>query len=189
MTKPKDNVFDFKDKKVEDFKFNTQVVSVFDDMVTRSVPYYEEMQRMISELAKDFVSPNSNVYDIGCSTATTFCLLDKVITEPNVNFIGYDNSNEMIKKAKEKLKENGVKREVSFECSDLNKNSLRIENASLITFILTLQFIRPLNREKIMKQIFDGLNDNGALILVEKVTSEDTIFNRLFINHYYDFNV
>jgi tRNA (cmo5U34)-methyltransferase len=39
MTKPKDNVFDFKDKKVEDFKFNTQVVSVFDDMVTRSVPY------------------------------------------------------------------------------------------------------------------------------------------------------
>ena len=38
-----------------------------------------------------------------------------------------------------------------------------------------------------MKQIFDGLNDNGALILVEKVTSEDTIFNRLFINHYYDF--
>ena len=146
MTKPKDNVFDFKDKKVEDFKFNTQVVSVFDDMVTRSVPYYEEMQRMISELAKDFVSPNSNVYDIGCSTATTFCLLDKVITEPNVNFIGYDNSNEMIKKAKEKLKENGVERQVSFECSDLNKNSLRIENASLITFILTLQFIRKLNR-------------------------------------------
>ncbi|MFN5352053.1 MAG: carboxy-S-adenosyl-L-methionine synthase CmoA [Alphaproteobacteria bacterium] len=187
MTKPKDNVFDFKDKKVEDFKFNTQVVSVFDDMVTRSVPYYEEMQRMISELAKDFVSPNSNVYDIGCSTATTFCLLDKVITEPNVNFIGYDNSNEMIKKAKQKLKENGVERQVSFECADLNKNSLRIENASLITFILTLQFIRPLNREKIMKQIFDGLNDNGALILVEKVTSEDTIFNRLFINHYYDF--
>lgn len=38
-----------------------------------------------------------------------------------------------------------------------------------------------------MKQIYDGLNENGALILIEKLTSEDTIFNRLFINHYYDY--
>ena len=31
------------------------------------------------------------------------------------------------------------------------------------------------------------MNDNGALLLIEKVTSEDTNFNRLFIKNYYSF--
>lgn len=29
--------------------------------------------------------------------------------------------------------------------------------------------------------------DNGALIIFEKVTSRDFMFNRLFIDHYYDY--
>ena len=38
-----------------------------------------------------------------------------------------------------------------------------------------------------MQRIYHGLNEHGCLILVEKLTSEDTLFNRLFIEHYYDF--
>ena len=41
-------------KKVGDFRFGKSVVSVFDDMVGRSVPFYAEMQRMITEIALDF---------------------------------------------------------------------------------------------------------------------------------------
>jgi len=52
--------------------------------------------------------------------------------------------------------------------------------------ILTLQFIRPLNRDQLVEQILRGLNKNGALILVEKVIGEDSLFNRLFIEYYYD---
>jgi tRNA (cmo5U34)-methyltransferase len=53
--------------------------------------------------------------------------------------------------------------------------------------ILTLQFVRPLNREVLVKQLYDGLNAGGVLLLVEKLTSEHTMFNRLFIQHYYAF--
>ena len=35
--------------------------------------------------------------------------------------------------------------------------------------------------------ILRGLNENGCLILVEKVLGEDSVFNRLFIKYYYDF--
>jgi tRNA (cmo5U34)-methyltransferase len=38
-----------------------------------------------------------------------------------------------------------------------------------------------------MKTIHAGLNENGCLLLLEKLTSEDTTLNRLFIQHYYDF--
>ena len=56
---------------VGDFKFDQAVATVFDDMVTRSVPFYVEIQRMIAEMARDFATPGSNVYDLGCSTGTT----------------------------------------------------------------------------------------------------------------------
>ena len=35
--------------------------------------------------------------------------------------------------------------------------------------------------------IYEGMTDDGCLILMEKLTSGDTMFNRLFINYYYDF--
>ncbi len=37
-----------------DFTFDTKVAQVFDDMVGRSVPFYGEIQRMLSELALQF---------------------------------------------------------------------------------------------------------------------------------------
>jgi len=51
---------------------------------------------------------------------------------------------------------------------------------------LTLQFVRPLQRERLIGAIFEGLNPQGCLILVEKVLAEETLTNRLFIKHYYE---
>ncbi len=178
-----DKVFADKNDAISDFKFDEKVVKVFDDMVGRSVPYYAEMQRMTVELTADFAKPNTNLYDIGCSTGTTLHLFDELL-DKDVNFVGLDNSAEMLKKAKQKL--GSTKRNIKFKTTDLNKG-LKIENASIVTLILTLQFVRPLNREKIVQEIYNGLNKDGALIMVEKVTSEDTMFNRLFIKHYYDY--
>lgn len=180
-----DEVFSRSDAEIQDFEFNDKVAFVFDDMVSRSVPYYEEMQRMVCELATDFAKPYTQLYDIGCSTATTMLTLDQLVN-PTVKFIGIDNSDAMIAKAHEKIKKAGVSRDIDLVSTDLH-NSLAIENASVVTMLLTLQFVRPLYRERIMKRIFDGLNDQGCLIMIEKLTSEDTTFNRLFIDHYYDF--
>ncbi len=47
-----DNVFAV-EKSAEDFRFDSQVAGVFDDMVDRSVPFYQEIQRMVGELAAD----------------------------------------------------------------------------------------------------------------------------------------
>jgi tRNA (cmo5U34)-methyltransferase len=64
---------------------------------------------------------------------------------------------------------------------------LAIENASVVTMLLTLQFVRPLHRERVMRRIYEGLEPNGCLLLVEKLTGASTVLNRLFINHYYEF--
>lgn len=181
----KDTIFSEAHSNSNDFKFDQKVASVFDDMVSRSVPYYHEMQRMTAELASEFAVDNTNLYDIGCATGTTLIMLDKVLQQ-NVKLIGVDNSQEMLDKARTKMIENGVTHAFDLDIADLHQ-TLSIENASVVTLLLTLQFVRPLYREKVMQAIYNGLNTNGCLILIEKVTSEDSMFNRLFIKNYYDF--
>lgn len=167
-----------------DFAFGEKVARVFDDMLDRSVPFYQETQRMIVELAADFAVDGTNVYDLGCSTGTTMLNLDAVVA-PGVKFIGVDYSEEMLKRCRQKLAEHGFRRQHELICADLNQG-VAIQNASMVLMVLTLQFVRPLYRDTLVKSILQGLNENGCLILVEKVLGEDSMFNRLFIKYYYD---
>jgi len=179
-----DRVFREPITSAEDFKFGQKVVKAFDDMVNRSVPFYGEIQRMISEIAADFATEGTNVYDLGCATGTSLLALDQTVPE-NVRFVGVDNSSEMLGRCRQKLEEQGMKRDYDLVHSDLNEG-LTLSNASLVLMVLTLQFVRPLRRERLVSSILEGLNPNGCLILVEKVLGEDSIFNRLFIKYYYE---
>lgn len=167
-----------------DFEFGAETAGVFDDMVGRSVPYYDEIQRMVGELAADFATEGSNLYDLGCSTGTTLAMLDPLLP-PGVHFVGVDNSVAMLTEAKKKLASCSVTRTVDLQPADLHEGPA-IENASVTLLVLTLQFIRPLFRERLARRIAQGTNENGCLILVEKLTTENTLLNRLFIKHYYD---
>jgi len=169
---------------IADFAFSKKVAAVFDDMVDRSVPFYQEIQRMIVELAADFAVANTNVYDLGCATGTTLVNLGAAMDKP-LKFIGVDNSPEMLKKCRAKMTAHGFKHEFELVCGDLNQG-IHIENASMALLVLTLQFVRPLYRDKLVRSIHGGLNENGGVILVEKVLGEDSLFNRLFIDYYYD---
>ena len=111
-----DKVFNDPKSGAADFKFGTQVVSVFDDMVGRSVPFYHEIQRMVTELGADFAKPGTNVYDLGCSTGTTLINLNQTIPD-NVKFIGIDDSDEMLKKCEGNFKKEKFSRKYELLCS------------------------------------------------------------------------
>ncbi|HXH99019.1 MAG TPA: carboxy-S-adenosyl-L-methionine synthase CmoA [Sphingobacteriaceae bacterium] len=183
--KNKDEVFRTEINKVSDFKFGTKVANVFDDMVGRSVPYYGEIQRMIAELASDHVKPDTVVYDLGCSTGTTMIGMNTMV-DNDISFIGIDDSEDMLKKCNVKLREAGFTRKYELKTADLQEG-LEIKNASVVVLCLTLQFIRPIAREKLLKNIFDGLVPGGVLLLAEKILAEDSIFNRDFIKYYYNY--
>ncbi|OJV20099.1 MAG: carboxy-S-adenosyl-L-methionine synthase CmoA [Dyadobacter sp. 50-39] len=180
-----DQVFKDEITKVSDFKFGTTVVNVFDDMVSRSVPYYNEMQRMLAEIAADHVKEGTFVYDLGCSTGTTLIGLDQLIPS-DIRFIGIDESQEMLDKCDVKLKEAGFVRPYDLVAGDLHQQ-LPIHNGSVVILCLTLQFVRPLYRERLLRNIYDGLNPGGVLLLVEKVLAESSVFNRDFIKYYYNY--
>jgi len=172
--------------KIEDFDFGRETAAVFDDMLDRSVPFYEEIQRMVAELAVDFAAPGTAIYDLGCSTCTSFLQIDAVLAaDAGVKFVGIDSSDEMLLRARAKLEQAGFAHPFELRCANLD-HGLEIENASVALLILTLQFVRPLYRKRIVRTIADGLAENGCLILVEKVLGENSTYNRLFIKHYYE---
>ena len=181
----KDEVFKAPLNQSADFKFDKKVVTVFDDMVTRSVPYYVEVQRMIGELVAEYAKSGTVIYDLGCSTGTTLKNMDATVP-PDVKFIGLDDSNEMLGKCEANLNSSGMSREFELINADLNRG-VKLSNASAVVLCLTLQFIRPLYRVKLLEQIRDGMIGGGCLILVEKILAEESSVNRHFIKCYYDF--
>jgi len=180
----KDNLFAAKEDKPGEFNFGKETAMVFDDMLSRSVPLYGELQRMISELAGEFAQSGTNVYDLGCSTGITLLNLHRSIDE-DARLIGVDYSQDMLDKCEERLAKEQVSRDYELLRSDLN-TPLEVNNASVVVLNLTLQFVRPLYRDRLIKAVFEGLVENGCLILIEKVLGNNSNFNQLFIKFYYE---
>lgn len=178
-----DRVF-AQEKAAEDFRFDEQVAGVFDDMVDRSVPFYQEIQRMVGELAADYAVPGSHLCDLGCATGTTMALMDAVVS-PDVTFTGIDNSPEMLEKCRIKFEQRQSARTPRLLCQDLKEMQLP-ENISVVSMVLTLMFVRPVHRRAVLSSIYESLNPGGALILVEKVVCDSPDLNRRYIKYYYD---
>jgi len=170
----------------KDFSFDEKVASVFDDMVSRSVPMYGETMSAALDLAANFVEQGSNIYDIGTATGTLLIEFDRILGKTDVNLIGIDNSEAMVKQAQEKIDQKEFNNNIELIVGDMEKK-LGLNNASVVFMNYTLQFIRPLHRESVIRQIYESLNDNGCLILVEKVLGNDSLFNRLYIDLYYKY--
>lgn len=181
----KDNIF-AKNTKAGDFVFNQKVTDVFDEMLERSVPFYAEIQNMVGELARGFAKDGTNIYDLGCSTGNTMINIAGHMVHKNVKIIGVDNSLPMLERAKARLKSSRYWKQCNFQVADLNQ-ALFLKNPSVVILILVLQFIRPLNREQLIKQVYDCLLKGGCLIVVEKILGNDSLTKRLFIDLYHSF--
>jgi tRNA (cmo5U34)-methyltransferase len=165
------------------FEFNEPVARVFDDMLERSVPFYKECQQMVIDLVRHFAQKDSAIYDLGCSTGTLLRHLVKAIPKSkNIRFVGLDNSEAMLKKARGKLKDH-LKRCELVE-ADL-EGDFELDDASVIIMNYTLQFIPPKRRTVMLKKIYKGLRPGGGLILIEKVRGESDGLNDLFVEQYH----
>ncbi|GAA8104374.1 carboxy-S-adenosyl-L-methionine synthase CmoA [Helicobacter pylori] len=173
------------------FCFDEKVAHVFDDMLERSIPYYHEMLDLgayfIAQNLKENIHPKSLpkplskplIYDLGCSTGNFFIALNQQIQQ-DIELVGIDNSMPMLKKAQEKLKDF---KNARFECMDFLE--VEFKEASAFSLLFVLQFVRPMQREVLLKKIYNSLALNGVLLVGEKIMSEDRILDKQMIELYY----
>ncbi len=185
---PRDRIFESPTIRTSDFVFDERVAEVFDDMLARSVPLYDEQQRMIAEIAAKFWVPGTAVYDLGCSTATTLIAVGAAIPQAR-RLVGYDSSSAMLEQARRKARANALDDRIELRLADLNGDldALDLADASVVLLCWTLQFIRPLRRDRLVRRIYDALVEDGVLVVTEKVLTNESHMNRFFIEFYYAF--
>jgi tRNA (cmo5U34)-methyltransferase len=168
---------------IADFRFDKEVVEVFDDMVRRSVPGYDSMIQMIGLIARMYGQDYTNYYDLGSSTGAISLAIALNNKHQKNTFFAIDNSEEMVSKCKQNLESKIDNLQAT--CADINQ--IHIENASIVVLNLTLQFIDVKDRSNLIKKIYEGLNPGGVLIISEKIHFEDKETQDQITNLHIDF--
>ncbi len=164
------------------WEFTSEVAEQFDTHVRKSIPQYEEVQRMTADMSEWFIHDGSTVYDIGSSTGETlFHLQRKHVSKKNVRFIGIDSSEMMVKQARKKVSANNVQ--------FLHRDAVQtiFEEADLVISLYTMQFLSVPERMQVLRGVYRCLRSGGALIMAEKVQAEEGRFDELWVELYWDF--
>lgn len=166
---PQDNLFATPIANLGDWRFDEKVAEVFPDMIKRSVPGYSNIISMIGMLAGRFVTPHSQVYDLGCSLGAATLSMRRNIDVAGCKIIGVDNSPAMVERCQRHI--DAYKAATPVEIIEGDILDIDINNASMVVLNFTLQFLAPDNRQRLLNRIYQGLNPGGVLVL-----SENSVF-------------
>jgi len=176
----KDKVFN---KPIEKkFEFDEAVASVFDDMLSRSVPFYDEVRKLVISLILSEQKEGLKILDLGSSTAKFLLDLHSKM-DVTMQLKGLDNSQAMLDRAEQKCQAFGANIELEF--ADMLRYEYDQEDVIVANY--TLQFIRPMQRVELIKKLYDGLSDDGIFIFSEKVVFKDKKLDKEMIDIYYDY--
>ena len=176
----KDNIFNTKIEKK--FEFDESVALVFDDMLSRSVPFYKENSSLIISLILKNQKDNLKILDLGSSTAEFLLEIHNRMSF-NLKLKGIDNSEAMLKQARAKCKAFGA--DINLEFGDILNYNYNSEDIVISNY--TLQFIRPIQRIKLVENIANNMKENGLFIFSEKVVFDNKILDKDIIDIYYQY--
>lgn len=175
-----DTVFNKPIKK--QFEFDEEVAVVFDDMLERSIPFYKEVIALTCKMIDINTPQNGFIVDLGCSTANTLLALHKQ-SQKTYQMVGVDNAPAMLHLARQKA--HAYK--ASIELIEADISTFRLEEVDSIIANYMLQFIRPLQRQAFVEQLYHGLKEKGVVVFSEKIVYEDKLLHKQMIDIYYDF--
>lgn len=152
------------------WEFDNEVAKCFADMLERSIPDYHSMRSLVYELGEKFITPGTWITDIGCSTGLAVEPFYKKHQGYNRYFL-CDNSEAMLEVCREKFKEGIESGSVEIEPGNFYEKMMP-ENQSLVLSVLSMQFMPTSYRQRMISDIYRGLNPGGAFIFVEKIIAD-----------------
>ncbi len=155
------------------FNFNNYDPDEFMNHISKSIPNYNGMRTLLPHVAQNFLIPNSNIYDIGCSAGDLLMELESHYRDvgDGLSYIGYDRVGKLLPTSN---------KDVNFFERDVTEESLTMFNTSLVFSLFTLQFIDLDKRVKLIQKVYDSLSKRGAFIVCEKIYSEHGMTEDIF---------
>lgn len=183
MTDAKDEIYSTPREAIDRFAFDDTVVSVFPDMIKRSVPGYSTIIAMTGVLADRYAKPGTRCYDLGCSLGASSFAMAQYLKDRNCRIVAVDNSQAMLSQLAGRLNQSEVP--LDTVCADIR--DIGIIDASVVVLNFTLQFLEPESRDALLKTIYHGMVSGGILILSEKVRFADPHLQELNIDLHHAF--
>ena len=153
-------------------KFSFDTIDNFDEHIAQSIPNYHTLTEAICDLSTYFMTEDTQVTDLGCSTGK---LLERLPHRGRK--LGIDISENLLPQSLG---------ETHYILRDLRAlNSL--SKSSLILSIFTLQFIPYEDRPNILSIVYESLIKGGAFIWAEKVREESGELEQVIHGAHYDF--
>ncbi len=171
MSKNQDTLYSSPLGSISSFKFDESVVTVFPDMIQRSVPGYHTIISAIGLLASQYAQEKSYCYDLGCSLGAATVSMRHQINKHHCKIIAIDSSSAMTEQLKINLSQDKGNLDVTVLCADIR--DCEIKNASVVVLNFTLQFIPIADRLSFLQKIYQGMLPGGILILSEKLKFND----------------
>ncbi|MEC4565516.1 methyltransferase domain-containing protein [Paenibacillus sp. CMAA1739] len=166
-----------------DWRFDSEVVPIFDEHVRPSVPLYDEIHNMIKDMSYWFVEDDTNVYDIGTSTGETISNLSAIHSSKKIKYFGIDSSESMVQKARQRFEQNSS---ITITSQDVTDENFVLNNASYVTAVLSIMFIPQRQRQDLINKIYNSLNYGGAFVMIEKIVGSSARFDEMWIELYHD---
>ena len=168
-----------------EFSFDENVARVFDDMISRSVPLYADVQRSVPVLADLLDHDPIKVVDLGCSTGTSLIHLVQSLPDRNLELIGVDNSAAMLAKCDEKLAKVQLQQKIETHLSDVRQ--FEFSDTSIVLMNYTLQFIEAENRPAVLERIRNSIRSGGFLLVSEKVVHHQPRVDNALVELYFEY--
>lgn len=160
--------------------FDADVTKVFENMLSRSIPQYQVMRRVVYTFGKNFINAESTIIDCGASEGGAIAPFVEMDNPPR-RFICIESSASMAESLRKRF--SGTESIVEIIQQDI-RNWRPDESADLTLSVLTLQFVPIEHRQAVIQKLYDNLNLGGALIVVEKVLGSDGLINDLLVREY-----
>lgn len=168
--------------KCSGWTFNEDVSKEFDSHVRKSLSFYDELQDMIVAMSDYFIKKYATIYDLGTATGETLFRIQQRHPDKELNLIGIDISNEMLKKAKDK---NLSFTNVKFEIANLEDYQFP-SPSPLIYSVLTMHFLPISKRKKLIEEVYQALLPGGCFIFVDKILNNTPQTQQMFTHLLYE---
>jgi tRNA (cmo5U34)-methyltransferase len=168
-----------------EWKFDERVTAQFDEMLERSIPQYEVMRQTCFEVGKQFVEPETDIVDLGCSRgeAVSFFLDSCGVRNRYVLVEASEPMFEAVSARYADWVKAGVMKIFN---KDLRTFYPMAPDISLTLSVLTLMFTPIEYRLALVQKVYESIKPGGAFILVEKVLGASAAIDEVYVRIYHE---
>lgn len=171
------------------WEFDQKVTDAFEDMLQRSIPWYENMRAIVTDLACSFLprgtARGSRAVDLGASRGDGLApIIDRV--GAHADYKAVEVSAPMCVELRSRWPQDRIKvHGVEVMEHDLRGEYPLVGMADVTLLVLTLQFTPIEHRQRILRDVWRHTVPGGCLLLVEKVLGATADLDRLLVERYY----